>query len=154
MAHTKLRFRVVEGGPRDVTVSFQRHTPPLSELEVGPGTVTVKVANARSGWVGGFIRPEISDQLKKMDEQYRSEWLPYLTGKMLLNNQSFRELFRVQALAPDLQLNLKSLTLLFTDLKGSTELYDRTGDVYAYQVVQEHFRLLLLTPCESTTGPS
>ncbi|MBL8957485.1 MAG: adenylate/guanylate cyclase domain-containing protein [Myxococcaceae bacterium] len=66
----------------------------------------------------------------------------FVTGKVLLNNQSFRDLFRVQSLAPDLKLNLKSLTLLFTDLKGSTELYDRTGDVSADGIVQEHFRVL------------
>jgi hypothetical protein len=47
---------------------------------------------------------------------------PFLTAKMLLNNQTFRDLFRVQTLDADLRLRLRSLTLLFTDLKGSTEL--------------------------------
>jgi class 3 adenylate cyclase len=33
--------------------------------------------------------------------------------------------------------------LLFTDLKGSTELYDRIGDLNAYSQVQRHFERLL-----------
>jgi class 3 adenylate cyclase len=34
------------------------------------------------------------------------------------------------------------LTFLFTDLKGSTELYDRVGDLVAFDIVRAHFRLL------------
>lgn len=67
-------------------------------------------------------------------------WMtPFLTGKLLLNNQSFRDLFRVQQLVPGLHLPFRSLTILFTDLKGSTELYDKTGDAYAYTLVQQHY---------------
>lgn len=66
----------------------------------------------------------------------------FLTAKMLLNNQSFRDLFRIQKLSPDLNLNVKSLTIMFTDLKGSTEMYDTAGDILAYKLVQEHFRIL------------
>lgn len=65
-----------------------------------------------------------------------------LTGKHLLNNQAFRDSFAVDDLAPDLRLKLRSLTLLFTDLKGSTALYDREGDIAAYRLVQDHFSLL------------
>ena len=31
---------------------------------------------------------------------------------------------------------------MFTDLKGSTALYDRVGDLAAYDLVREHFRVL------------
>ncbi len=65
-----------------------------------------------------------------------------LTGKHLLNNQAFRDNFALHELAPDLKLKLRSLTLLFTDLKGSTALYDREGDLAAYRLVQDHFAAL------------
>ncbi len=65
-----------------------------------------------------------------------------LTGKQLLNNQTFRDCFALHELAPDLKLKLRSLTLLFTDLKGSTALYDREGDLAAYRLVQDHFASL------------
>src|SRR5262249_923315 len=74
--------------------------------------------------------------------EHPSTFRAFFTGKMLLNNQSFRELFRIQTLIPDLKLRLRSLTLLFTDLKGSTALYDQTGDVFAYGLVQEHYKIL------------
>lgn len=65
--------------------------------------------------------------------------IPYLTGKMLLNNQTFREVFRMDSLRPDLKLDIRSLVLLFTDLKGSTAMYDTRGDAVAYELIQEHF---------------
>ena len=67
---------------------------------------------------------------------------PFLTGKMLINNQTFRDLYRIQNLPYDLKLKVSNVTILFTDLKGSTELYDATGDMVAYNLVQEHFELL------------
>ena len=44
--------------------------------------------------------------------------------------------------AIDLGGERRELTFLFTDLKGSTELYDRVGDLVAYDLVREHFRVL------------
>ena len=42
----------------------------------------------------------------------------------------------------DQRLKITSLTFLFTDLKGSTELYDRVGDLAAFDLVRAHFVLL------------
>jgi class 3 adenylate cyclase len=42
----------------------------------------------------------------------------------------------------DQRLKITSLTFLFTDLKGSTELYERVGDLVAYDLVNAHFRIL------------
>jgi hypothetical protein len=35
------------------------------------------------------------------------------------------------------------IAIMFTDLKGSTELYDALGDVTAYNLVRDHFDFLL-----------
>ncbi len=37
---------------------------------------------------------------------------------------------------------MREITLLFTDLKGSTALYERIGDLNAYMLVQRHFEEL------------
>jgi class 3 adenylate cyclase len=42
----------------------------------------------------------------------------------------------------DQRLKITSLTFLFTDLKGSTALYERVGDLVAYDLVRQHFRVL------------
>jgi class 3 adenylate cyclase len=67
---------------------------------------------------------------------------PFLTAKRLLTNQTFRDLYRTDALEVDQRLKITSLTFVFTDLKGSTELYDRVGDLVAYDLVRSHFRAL------------
>jgi class 3 adenylate cyclase len=67
---------------------------------------------------------------------------PYLTGKQLVNSQTFRDLFHTESIPPAGGLELKNLTLLFTDLKGSTSIYERIGDFNAYALVREHFSLL------------
>ena len=67
---------------------------------------------------------------------------PFLTAKRLLTNQTFRDIYRTDTLDVDQGLKITSLTFLFTDLKGSTALYDRVGDLVAYDLVREHFRVL------------
>ncbi len=66
----------------------------------------------------------------------------YLSGKRLVTHQTFRELFRAESIPSEGGLEFKSLTVLFTDLKGSTEMYERIGDFRAYGLVREHFGLL------------
>ncbi|NKK75708.1 adenylate/guanylate cyclase domain-containing protein [Rhizobium leguminosarum bv. viciae] len=66
---------------------------------------------------------------------------PFLTAKRLLTNQSFRDIYRTDTL--DVQrLKITSLTFLFTDLRGSTALYERVGDLAAFDLVRAHFRVL------------
>jgi class 3 adenylate cyclase len=83
--------------------------------------------------------------LHKIAKEFPTYRQPYFSAKMLLNTQSFRDLYRTQDLSEDLSLNIKSLTIMFTDLRGSTEMYDRAGDILAYQLVQEHFKILIET---------
>lgn len=56
--------------------------------------------------------------------------------------QEFRGLFAREALSPGVQLGIRTLPLMFTDLKGSTALYNELGDASAYALVRDHFALL------------
>ena len=67
---------------------------------------------------------------------------PFLTAKRLLTNQVFRDLYGTDTIDVDQRLKITSLTFLFTDLKGSTELYERVGDLVAFDLVRAHFRVL------------
>ena len=67
---------------------------------------------------------------------------PFLTAKRLLTNQIFHDIYRTNTLDVDQRLKITSLTFLFTDLKGSTELYERVGDLAAFDLVRAHFRML------------
>jgi class 3 adenylate cyclase len=68
--------------------------------------------------------------------------LPFLTAKRLLTHQTFRDIYRTDVLDIDQRFKITSLTFLFTDLKSSTELYERIGDLAAYDLVRAHFRAL------------
>ena len=68
---------------------------------------------------------------------------PSLTAKRMLSNQTFRDVFKADNLSVDQRLKITSLTFLFTDLKGSTALYERVGDLAAFDLVRAHFHALL-----------
>ena len=68
---------------------------------------------------------------------------PILTAKRMLANQTFRDVYKADNLNADQRLKITSLTFLFTDLKGSTALYQRVGDLAAFDLVRAHFHALL-----------
>jgi class 3 adenylate cyclase len=68
---------------------------------------------------------------------------PFITAKRMLTNQTFRDVYKADNLDIDQRLKITSLTFLFTDLKGSTALYERVGDLAAFDLVRAHFRALL-----------
>ena len=80
----------------------------------------------------------VSDKVHELVNKRR----PFLTAKRLLTNQTFRDIHRTDTLDVDQRLKITSLSFLFTDLKGSTELYERVGDLVAYDLVRAHFRIL------------
>ena len=116
-------------------------------LRVGPGTLRLRLHNRQANFDSGVA---IAHDLTR-GEHSREVLLGlaaqrtlhrFFTGKELVTSQAFQELFRAQSLPSDLGLELKSVTLLFTDLKVSTELYQRVGDFTAYGLVREHFAAL------------
>ena len=64
---------------------------------------------------------------------------PYLTGKHLLTSQTFRSLFRSEVVGGAQGLAIHDIAILFTDIRVSTALYRRIGDLNAFQLVQQHF---------------
>jgi class 3 adenylate cyclase len=53
--------------------------------------------------------------------------------------QMFRDLFASEALRPGEQISVGTLTVLFTDLRHSTQLYRQIGDATAFGRVMSHF---------------
>lgn len=64
------------------------------------------------------------------------------SAAMVTTFQDFRELFSSQVLSPGVQLSRASVTLLFTDLKSSTAMYQSHGDSTMYARVRDHFDVL------------
>jgi adenylate cyclase len=66
----------------------------------------------------------------------------WVSAAYVTAQQDFRDLFSGEFLAPGVSFAVRSSTLMFTDIRGSTELYERLGDAAAYALVQEHFLLM------------
>lgn len=135
------QFIDVKGEPattrRNISIVYNNVSAPTGTTEMRPGPVRITFENRASRrvlpgiWIAG-------DHLHAMLGKRR----PFLTAKRLLTNQTFRDIYRTDTLDIDQRLRITSLTFLFTDLKGSTELYERVGDLVAFDLVQSHFRVL------------
>jgi adenylate cyclase len=66
----------------------------------------------------------------------------YVSGLDCLHVPLFREMFESETLSLRESLNISQVCIMFTDIKGSTELYDRLGDAVAYGLVRDHFDVL------------
>ena len=70
-------------------------------------------------------------------------WTRYaLTAPEVITLQAFRDLFAEATLRPGDEAAVGQVALLFTDLRGSTALYERVGDAVAYNIVRDHFAFL------------
>jgi len=65
-----------------------------------------------------------------------------LTAPEVISLQAFRDLFAAATLRPGDEAGVDQVALLFSDLRGSTALYERVGDARAFNMVREHFALL------------
>jgi class 3 adenylate cyclase len=65
-----------------------------------------------------------------------------LTAHEATTMQAFRDLFADAVLRPGDQVAIGRVAFLFTDIKGSSDLYNRVGDARAYGLVREHYAVL------------
>jgi class 3 adenylate cyclase len=134
-------FMDVKGEPtrerQTLSLAFDRLRQPVGRVELRPGPLRLSLENRTDARVlpGLWIA---SRQLEDLLHRRR----PFLTAKRLLTNQVFRDIYGTDTIDLDQRLKITSLTFLFTDLKGSTELYERVGDLVAFDLVRAHFRVL------------
>lgn len=73
----------------------------------------------------------------------KTEWSDQAaTAAEVTSLQMFRDLFSREALRPGEQISVGTVTVLFTDLKHSTQLYREIGDATAFGRVMNHFDVL------------
>jgi len=136
------QFIDVKGEPtkdkQNASLTFDGVHAPTGTVEMRPGPLRLTLENQSrnrvlpSVWVAGEALHDLLGKRK-----------PIVTAKRILANQTFRDLYKADNLSIDQRLKITSLTFLFTDLKGSTALYERVGDLAAFDLVRAHFRALL-----------
>jgi class 3 adenylate cyclase len=135
-------FIDVQGEPskerQHLSMVFNKVQAPTGTTVMHPGPLRLTLDNQSNArvlpgvWIAGDALHELLGKRK-----------PILTAKRILSNQTFRDLYKADNLSIDQRLKITSLTFLFTDLKGSTALYERVGDLAAFDLVRAHFRALL-----------
>ena len=134
-------FLDVQGEPtrerQEVSAVFNRVQAPTGKQAMRPGPARITLENRTDTRVlpGLYIA---GDELHHVLGQRRE----FLTAKRLLTHQTFRDLFGTETLAFDQYLKVTNMTFVFTDLQASTELYERVGDLQAYEMVKAHFGVL------------
>ncbi|TRC92325.1 adenylate/guanylate cyclase domain-containing protein [Mesorhizobium sp. WSM4303] len=108
---------------------------------VPPGPVVIEVANTGPGR-GALLLINWPPELVALTTKPTLDFDPYVSGGALLARQTFRHLFRSERVDEKEGLGIRQITFLFTDLKGSTAMYERLGDLNAYALVREHFALV------------
>lgn len=136
------QFIDVQGEPtkerQQLALVYNKHHPPTGTMTMRPGPLRLSLDNQAS--VRTLPTVFIADEaLHRLIGKRK----PFLTAKRMLSNQTFRDVFRADNLDIDQRLKITSLTFLFTDLKGSTALYERIGDLAAFDLVRAHFHALL-----------
>jgi len=122
------------------------------DLTVSPdGETSAHVTLSNNGWSQEalHVRERFSLQLRNETDSEqlfileRLEWSDQATTAAEVTAlQMFRDLFATEALRPGEQISVGTLTILFTDLRHSTQLYREIGDATAFGRVMSHFDVL------------
>lgn len=135
------QFIDVQGEPTD---ERQNLSMVINEAHASNETLTLRPGQLRLTLENHSDRRVIPNVCVAGDELHDllGRRRPFLTAKRLLTNQTFRDIYRTDTLDVDQRLKITSLTFLFTDLRGSTALYERVGDLAAFDLVRAHFTVL------------
>jgi class 3 adenylate cyclase len=127
--------------PPHVPVTLDRGKCVPAAGSIAPGKVVFEVRNAGTlPTVFGILQLP----MVPAEHEHRAlRFTPSLSGKRLLMTQTFRDFFRSEVISATEGIAVLDVALVFTDLKGSTALYERIGDLNAYIQVQRHFQHLL-----------
>jgi class 3 adenylate cyclase len=136
------QFIDVQGEPtrerQQLSLMYNKIEAPTGTMTLRPGPLRLSLDNQ----AGVRVLPTVfiaADSLHHLIGKRK----PFLTAKRMLSNQTFRDVYKADNLNIDQRLKITSLSFLFTDLKGSTALYERVGDLAAFDLVRAHFHALL-----------
>jgi class 3 adenylate cyclase len=136
------QFIDVQGEPtrerQQLSLIYNKAHAPVGTMVMRPGPLRLSLDNQ----AGVRVLPVVFVAAEALHHLIGKR-KPFLTAKRMLSNQTFRDVFKADNLNIDQRLKITSLTFLFTDLKGSTALYERVGDLAAFDLVRAHFHALL-----------
>jgi len=119
---------------------------PLHEMVCAACNAPFKVHADRETQVTFSVHPTLRDLSSAADDKAYHSALhsQYQATSVheLMTVQKFRDWAQNEPLRENAYLEIQKTTLWFSDLAGSTALYARNGDPFAYSLVREHFDLV------------
>lgn len=123
----------------------------LPVLASAAGSAEEHITAAEAGWPEGELQLGTHPRLRlvnltSLPQKFslkRAAWRDdAATAADVTSLQLFRDLFSREALRAGEEIQINSVTLMFTDLRDSTRLYRQIGDAPAFGRVRQHFDLL------------
>ena len=154
--HIKGQITLDPGERRTIPASFSPGDYRLRTLEAGgeldvdwsgggfPNVVVTDddVTTTAASAPGTIDLINASSTKKTLIVEDRSWRQDVLTAERVMTLQAFRDLFSDQVLRPGDDVVISNVTFMFTDLAGSTSMYETVGDARAYRIVRELFATL------------
>ena len=136
MAPSAYRFRTIEAGAEaDGDVGADGLIPEVT----GCGA---EILLATPGHKDELVIRNDTDLPRLFAVEERNWARDALTGQRVVAMPAFRRLCPEQLLRPGDDVEIGRIAIMFTDLQGSTKLYDQLGDATAYRLVRDHFAYL------------
>lgn len=140
--------------PEEVRFRVLRFNHELGVTDGPEGATATRLeCSSQSGWSAALLRrpgPEENvtvvntGTLDLVVVLERLQWDPLaVTAARVTAMQEFRDLFSSEVLAPGQEVSVANVTLLFSDLQGSTAMYEMAGDAPAYGKVRRHFDFMI-----------
>jgi adenylate cyclase len=107
---------------------------------VGDEHIEVAASGTTTGKTKVSVTNRSKDEIALLFE--RSAWsADAVLGTAIASMPEFANLFATEAPAAGVELKVGHVALLFSDLTGSTALYEKVGDARAFAIVEDHFRI-------------
>jgi adenylate cyclase len=119
---------VEEGAPGEVRVTIEEAGIRPAEAHVAPG--------------GSILVTNDTDRARHVKLERLGYASDAATAHYLSTVDDFRRLFSRDLLKRGTPLKVTRVTILFSDLTGSTALYSKIGDAAAFRVVDDHFDVI------------
>jgi class 3 adenylate cyclase len=135
------RYRIrAPGLPGELLVRVSADAPEAARIEATPIGFGCEEALLSTRASLQWVNKTNAEQLFVLE---RISWSDQAaTAAEVTALQIFRDLFSTEALRPGEQISVGTLTVLFTDLRNSTQLYLEIGDATAFGRVLNHFDVL------------
>jgi class 3 adenylate cyclase len=137
------RLRTLEPGGECLIVHDGGAFPTMIAEDAAPPGFTIRAEAGDT--IGGIVLRNRSSRPLTFVIESRAWRSDALTAHEVTTLQAFRDLLPDQVLRAGEDVGIDSITLMFTDLEGSTALYERLGDAAAYRLVRRHFGVLAET---------